>query len=268
MKYKFSKSRLHNAIESGMSNLSCEDIKNLIKKETRKSVNDIDADYIDLCFELLEIKQKENDNPSIRKRRILHKPIIKKVLLAAALFAVLMIATLTVSAEKFNLNIYKPITTVEKGNYRINLYFEPKDKKADGYRFTDTPFAKYLEEEYGISPVTLPEELINGNTHLYSMKGNRSDDAFGASFFSEIESFGNRGYIEICQNKTKDSLVGDYDFVTGVEEIHKVQANGMGVLIVDCGDHTVTKYIDAATEYTIHLEGDMDFALKFVNSIQ
>lgn len=54
MSNKFSKDELLYTIEHGLADLSSEEIKKLIQKETDKEPDDINMDYIELCFRLLE----------------------------------------------------------------------------------------------------------------------------------------------------------------------------------------------------------------------
>ena len=72
-------------IVSDFTDLSTDEIKALIQQEVDKGPDKLDTDYIDLCFELLSIKNKNSN----KKRIKFTKPT--KVLLAAALFVVVFV---------------------------------------------------------------------------------------------------------------------------------------------------------------------------------
>ena len=63
LKNKFSKQDLKKMIFSNTSNLSKEEIKSLIDKELSKNPENVDTDYIDMCFELMSICEKQNFSP-------------------------------------------------------------------------------------------------------------------------------------------------------------------------------------------------------------
>lgn len=62
-------------IFSNKSDLSKEEIKALIDKELSKNPEDVDTDYIDLCFELMSICEKSENNVVSIKPGYVKKPI-------------------------------------------------------------------------------------------------------------------------------------------------------------------------------------------------
>lgn len=54
---KFSEEELLRIADSGLADMSCEQIKQLIQKESQKNYEDINTDFIDLCFDVLSTKQ-------------------------------------------------------------------------------------------------------------------------------------------------------------------------------------------------------------------
>lgn len=61
MSNKFSEDELLYAIKHGLADLSREEIKKLIQKETDKHPDDINMEYIELCFRLLEEAENNSD---------------------------------------------------------------------------------------------------------------------------------------------------------------------------------------------------------------
>ena len=157
MKRKLSKKKLKKMIDSDFTDLSTEEIKALIQKEVNKGPDKLDTDYIDLCFELLAVKGNAKG-----KRVKFKKPA--KVLLVAAALMVVFISTVTASAQ-FNFDIPQNIAKLIDNNAEIDYNLENADTTADGYALLDSDFAKQLAD-YGITPVTFPEELIKDNLSL------------------------------------------------------------------------------------------------------
>ena len=104
MSKKFDKDDLLKIAESGLTDLSCERIKELIEKEASKNYEDINTDYIDLCFAALKIKQYGGSlalSEAVKNHQ--RKLTVRKALPFAAALIVIVAATLTVSNKAFNI---------------------------------------------------------------------------------------------------------------------------------------------------------------------
>ena len=135
------KKELLEMINSKLTDLSEDDIKVLINKELEKNTEEIDMDYIDLCYELLAIKKSNSQEKDIKvsnRRKII--PI--RVLIAVAIIILFVGTTFTVSAYFFNFNIPQHIAQLIEGNAQIDPNLENTDKTADSYLLTDTDLAK------------------------------------------------------------------------------------------------------------------------------
>lgn len=166
------------------TNLSTEEIKVLIQKEADKEPDEIDTDYIDLCFELLSMKS----NSSNAKKVKFTKPA--KILFAVAALMVVFISTITVSAQ-FNLNIPQKIAQLINGNAEIDYNLEYAHTTADRYALLDTDLAKQFVD-YGITPVTFPEEMIKGNCKITEIENKTIDETVS-------EDRGNYGFIIVLR---------------------------------------------------------------------
>lgn len=258
MKRKLSKKKLEKMIASDFTDLSTEEIKALIQKEVDKGPDEIDTDYIDLCFELLSIK-----NNSTNKRKIkLTKSA--KVLLAAAVLMVIFISTITVSAQ-FNLNIPQKIAQLINGNAEIDYNLENADTTADGYALLDTDLANRLVD-YGITPVTLPEEMIKENCKITKIESISSDD------ISNIVSIdfnynGQRGWLDIEQ-MSKELETAGVSTVMDIKSGQMINVNGMDILLFEQEGNCQIKYKDNLTTYDISLECDLETAIQFAETIK
>lgn len=258
MKNEISKKKLKKMIASDFTDLSTEEIKALIQKEVDKGPDEIDTDYIDLCFELLSIK-----NNSTNKRKIkLTKSA--KVLLAAAVLMVVFISTITVSAQ-FNLNIPEKIVQLINGNAEIDYNLENADTTANGYALLDTDLAKQIAD-YGITPVTLPEEMTKENCKITNFESVSSDDISNVVSI-DFDYNGQQGWLRIDKMSEKFETAG-VSTVMDIESGQMINANGMDILVFEQKNSCSIKYKDNFTTYDISLDCDMKTAIKFAESIK
>ena len=265
MSKKFDKDDLLKIAESGLTDLSCEKIKELIEKEAAKNYEDINTDYIDLCFTALKIKQ---NGGSLALSEIGKNPrrklTVRKALLFAAALIVLIAATLTVSAKVFN--IPKEISQLNGDTAEIDVNLEHADTTADGYALTDTELAKKIAE-FGISPITFPEEMINDNCEITKIENLTSEEAIARDALITFEYQGYTGDL-VIEQYTQDLKGIGYHEVMGVISGQMLSVNGMDILIYECEAGCKIIYKDNLTEYNISLFGDIETAIQFAESIK
>lgn len=258
MKKEISKKKLKKMIASDFTDLSTEEIKALIQKEVDKGPDEIDTDYIDLCFELLSIK-----NNSTNKRKIkLTKSA--KVLLAAAVLMVVFISTITVSAQ-LNLNIPQKMAQLINGNAEIDYNLENADTTADGYVLLDTELAKQIAD-YGITPVTFPEEMIKENSKITKIKLDMNEDVLKIVDI-DFEYNGQKGSLYIQQISENTGSTG-VNTVLDIKSGRMINVNGMDVLVLEQENSCSIRYKDNFTIYDIHLDCNLETAIKFAESIK
>lgn len=259
MKNKFSKQDLKKMIFSNTSNLSKEEIKTLIDKELTKNPEVVDTDYIDLCFELMSICEKSENNVVSIKPRFIKKPIM-----VAAVIMVLCISLISVSAIYFN--IPERIAQLVNGNAELQFPMENADTTADGYALLETDLAKELES-FGITPVTFPEALVGKNCKITKVENTTIDEniSLNADIYFSYNEF--EGNITITQFKP-------YDTMTGIGSVNDIKAgeiiniNGMDVLVFKQNEQTTIMYIDGLTYYDIDLHCDFETAKEFAQTIK
>lgn len=258
MKRKLSKKKLKKMIDSDFTDLSTEEIKALIQKEVDKGPDKLDTDYIDLCFELLSIK---NNNTNAKKVKFTKSA---KVLLIAATLMVVFISTITVSAQ-FNLNIPEKIVQLINGNAEIDYNLENADITADGYALLDSDLAKQLAD-YGITPVTFPEEMIKENSKITKIKLDMNEDVLKIVDI-DFEYNGQKGSLYIQQISENTGSTG-VNTVLDIKSGRMINVNGMDVLVFEQENSCSIRYKDNFTIYDIHLDCNLETAIKFAESIK
>lgn len=258
MKNEISKKKLKKMIASDFTDLSTEEIKALIQKEVDKGPDEIDTEYIDLCFDLLSIK-----NNSTNKRKIKLTKSAKS-LLAAAVLIVVFISTITVSAQ-FNLNIPEKIVQLINGNAEIDYNLENADTTADGYALLNTDLAKQLAD-YGITPVTLPEEMAKEKCKVIQIEDVSVDETWKIISI-DFDYNGKQGWLRIDQMSENLESTGVWS-VNDIESGKIIKVNGMDVLVFEQENDCSIIYKDNSTTYDISLDCDMKTAIKFAESIK
>lgn len=261
MPNKFGKEELLNAIDSRLNNLTEDEIKRLIEKELSKESDQIDMDYIDLCYDILETKRSGNVPYEIRKAKLTaRKPA--KAFFIAAVVAVFAVSTLTASAFVFD--IPEKIAQYINGNAEISL--ENADTTADGYALLDSELAKQLAE-FGISPVTLPEEMIKENCEITNIENLIVDERVALDVAIDFEYQGKPGGVLITQY-AYDTVWQGIDAADEILSGQMMNVNGMDVLVFEQKKSCSIRYKDNNTEYMIYLECDIDTAIQFARSIK
>ena len=161
------------ALYNGLPNLSDRELRQMIDRELEKDSSQIDMNYIDTCFDLMEMHA--DGKITVQPRRKWLKAVIVAALIAAA-----TVSAISVSAHLFNFNIPSEIAHKINGSAQIDPNLAEADTSAAGYALTASPVAKQLAE-LGISPVTLPRQLMQ--SHIQSVRTIQSDSVMTAARF-------------------------------------------------------------------------------------
>lgn len=244
-------------IDSDFTDLSTEEIKALIQKEVDKGPDKLDTDYIDLCFELLAAKG------NAKGKRVKFKKPAKLIIIAAAL-TVIFISTVTASAQ-FNFNIPQSIAKLIDNNAEIDYNLENADTTADGYALLDSDFAKQLAD-YGITPVTLPEEMTKENCKVIQIEDVSVDETWkiiSVDFYYNKQ----KGWLRVEQMSEEFETAG-VSTVMDIKSGQMININGMDILLFEQEGSYKIKYKDNNTTYDISLDCDSETAIKFAESIK
>lgn len=260
MNNKFSKNELLEMIDSKLTNLTEEEILELINNELSKDNEQVDMSYVDTCYDLLEIKRSGvvyTTKPKIKK------PI--KVLLIAAAFVVITVSSVTVSAQ-LNLNIPQKIAQLINGNAKIDYNLENADTTADGYALLDTDLAKRLAE-YDVYPITFPEAITKENCIINNIEDLTEDVSIFTCInieFKYDDFFGKMLISKYAKEKIWAGNTTDMNVVSG----QMINVNGLDVLVFEHNNYCIVLYKDKNTEYSLYIETDIDTAIKIVNTIK
>lgn len=125
------------ALYNGLPNLSDQELRLMIDRELEKDSSQIDMNYIDTCFDLMEMHA--DGRITVQPRRKWLKAVIVAALIAAA-----TVSAMSVSAHLFNFNIPSEIAHKINGSAQIDPNLAEADTSAAGYALTASPVAKQL----------------------------------------------------------------------------------------------------------------------------
>ncbi len=243
------------ALYNGLPNLSDRELRLMIDRELEKDSSQIDMNYIDTCFDLMEMHA--DGRITVRPRRKWLKAVI-----VAAVIATVAVSAVSVSAHLFNFDIPSEIAHKISGNAQIDPNLAEADTSAAGYALTDTEPAKELAD-LGISPVTLPRQLAQGD--IQSVRTIQSDNTMTSAQVL-FEADGTAGDLTVTRYATANDWEGK-DRVTDIESGKLVHANGLDILVLTRDDSCTLRYRDGNTEYDLYLECDEDTAVAFARSM-
>lgn len=174
------KAKLEKMLDSGLCELTKEELTALIDSELAKDESEIDTDYIDVCFALMQTAEESVKRPVLTVKRFARVTVI------AAAIVVVFISTLTVTAQIFNVNPFtKPKDKHITASTNVNSIktTRPHKNKAD----------KSPENSTTLSVVTVPDFLLENYTKEEIENNERLNDRFVIEFepvYKESEYYG------------------------------------------------------------------------------
>lgn len=250
--------------ESGLFDLSCEELKEIIKTESEKEYENINTDLIDLCFDILATKEEYTNALPVKKNS--HRKIKIRNTIIAAVFIVSIAVVTTASAQFFNFNIPKEISSWFEGHARTEINLKLADTTADGYLLEDSDLVKGLQAQ-GLYPITLPEELIKENSEIIKIDNITTDSTISLDIYIKFNYNNALGTLAVSQYSEDFEWTGemvDMDVLSA----EMIKVNGMDVLIFEHENNCTICYKDNFTTYEIYIETDFETAKLFAQSIK
>lgn len=292
-------SELNKASEDIISDdllVSEEAIEAIIEEELAKSEAEIDTDLIDFCADLLldiqdgklspvtakidaavlpscEIPKETcaNEPPAdngklkeIKKRKRYRR--LGRSLLIAALVSMVCMFTLSASAKAFDFRIDDALLSVFNKD-TVKLDFGQAKTQPEQYSDERNALVQELKEN-GISPVNLPEALINGDWQIGEITYDKQVSSNVATIEISNEKYKQRGGIVMTYFSDFPSD-GFADIILESETGEQLTINGVDVLIIKQKKYTVVKYDDVNSQirYSIMLPCSQEEAVTIMNTL-
>ncbi len=196
----------------------------------------------------------------INRQNLTHHAF-KKIIIVAAVIAVLAVASLSVYAAISDTTILDGL--VEIYNKYIVVRFDKIDDKADDYKMLGTELAQELKEN-GIYPVLLPEALLGKETQITEIKYQYTE--FIVSVNISFIYGGENGNIIISKY---NSLVpiGECEHPYA-KDVIMIDANGISIYVLEQNKKGTITFLDGQIEYTIVSSMSFKQAIEFAKTIK
>ncbi len=242
---------------NGLEDLTYEQLQARIKEESEKDPEEIDMDYVDFCFRLLEQKK-----PQAKK----HVRYSMKITIAVAAVLIVLVSSFGALAG-FRSQKTDDFVQVKNGIVIVDWSVENAKTTAESHALMNTELGKQIQT-FGISPITVPEGLIKENGTINEIQNTTADAALSTEVTVEFRYSDYDGQLVLTQYSQTYEKNGK---TTLSDVIHSraIQVNGMGILLFEQKDRCVILYKDGLTYYKIDLNcADIDTALQLAKSIR
>lgn len=239
---------LYEILKSKSETLSSAEIESIMNEELDKSPEDMDTDLIDLCLEALNTVDEEKLNRKKRKYRF------GRVIIAAAVFALVIGITIPVCAKYLSINVPAGIVTIYKECFNIDL--TNKNDVID--------IASKLERD-GIDGIILPEIMFNTTTTIADYHCENSDSSVTIEF--AFHNNDTNGYVTIEKYNSYDFLIRNKKASSDFENFKTIITDNINILVFGTDNYSYISYIVGNTEYNITLECNYDYAYQIAKTI-
>ena len=183
-----------------------------------------------------------------------------KPALAAAIAVLLLLFGVTAATAVLRPELFDPLVRFYNDRIRIG---HADEASAGEYAFSGSALAKDLAD-HGITPVLLPEALVNGTYHVDAPEYDITELIRSANIrFSD----GNTRGTLVIGVYAPGAALPDTDY-EAAENVETLDTGSIVCRIFDQPDHTVIDFSDGRTVYTVLLEGDREAAVRFAESIR
>ncbi len=252
--------------------LTLEEIEAMMDAETEKPMDEMDTELIDLCaavlakaynpefkeYELPEMYRPwEDKNTKPAKKKV----PLRRILLVAAVLALVLAVALPVGAMLFESEVSDSIIGFYSDFFRINLN-------------KDEPTAAAEDDAVNVSADTLesfmlPQALLS-DEYEKTIKTDKTGHMTTIWVFVDKEEQGVSGLITITQyNDSNHNMTnGKADIPYNSFRYYKeFSTNNKPIIIFSDGDKSYINYSNGATNYEINLTCDLDTMVSIAETI-
>lgn len=194
-------------------------------------------------------------------RQSLTHHAFKKIIIVAAVIAVLAVASLSVYAAISDTTILDGL--VEIYNKYIVVRFDKIDDKADDYKMLGTGLAQELKEN-GIYPVLLPEALLNEETHITEIEYKIADGIITVNIHFRFKK--EKGYLTIDYYEPP-GFIGESEY-PNAKNVTVVETSGIQVYVFEQNRKGSIVYKDGTSQYGIFSSMTYEQAIEFAKTIK
>lgn len=209
---------------------SLEEIEQLMDEELEKPSEEIDAELVDMCLQILT---KEPETEHIEKPKSKRK-IVKftKMLIAAALIAMFVVLSLPATADIYDIDVFENTVVQKIGNFfKITFREEKEVDLTKNFPGID------------LSKNTLPDFIFDENCVITDLKSQVIDGDGIIKFSFQMKDSEISGYVDIFVPKKFDkNQLKEYNINSNYSKIKELHVNGVRVFVISNGEENLIRY--------------------------
>ncbi|MCH5316066.1 MAG: hypothetical protein J1E81_09135 [Eubacterium sp.] len=239
---------LYEILNSKSEILSSVEIESILNDELDKSPEEMDTDLIDLCLDALNTVDEEKLNKQKKTYRL------GKILIAAAIFALVIGITIPVCAKLLNINVPDGIVAFYKDCFHVDL--SPNEYVDD--------IAGQLEQD-GIENAILPKIVFYKESVISHYL--RTDDTNAIILNFDFTNDNIDGSVTIQKYNEYNFYSGKRNISLDFEDIEYIKQNDVEILVFSKDDLSYIYYTVDKAEYSIVLDSNFETAYQIAKSI-
>lgn len=242
-----------------------QNLSRIIEEELEKPEEEMDTELIEYCLDRLNKLQateihseeiKDIDKSNIKQTKVKYKRII----VVAAVLAVIFIGTFSASATIFNVSLFGGV--VELYNDYIRINFDKIDND-DGYEFLGTELKNQLINN-GFEVVRLPEAFFSDEYEITNIEYETGEFINLANITFKIKN--STGSINISEYSMEE-IVPDVEFLNVTGNVEELTIGNIKIYCFIQKDAAAITYRDGLSIYYIQIPINLVEAIAFAKTI-
>lgn len=238
----------------------------MLDKELAKPPEEMDTELVDLCLDALDgkfdnipentVDDNTADNDCDAKSKNKKRVKIGRVLLIAAIVAIILGLSLTAGAKFLSIEASDDVVQYSADGFSVNL----KNSNNDD-------ILSVLEND-GLSNIVLPAEITNGTYEISNYNLDTNDENAVKYTFDIHSNKLNTGKVSIrVYNDNFDFSNGERKISSEFENVKQIDKENYSILVFGDNENSLIYYIVNNVEYSIDINIDFSTAYEIAKGI-
>lgn len=238
----------------------------MLDEELAKPPEEMDTDLVDLCLDALDGKfdnipnstadKISADNDCDAKSKNKKRVKIGRILLIAAIVALILGLSVTVGAKFLSIDASEDVVQYSDDGFNVNL----KNNTSDD-------IISVLEND-GLNNIVLPAEITDGTYEVSNYKLiTNSDKSTEYTFDIVSNRFGIVHMVIQTYNNSFDFSIGERTVSSEFENVKQIDNENYSILVFGDSEDSLIYYIIDNVEYSIDINIDFSTAYEIAKGI-
>lgn len=245
---------------------SSKEIKEMLDEELAKPPEEMDTDLVDLCLDALDGKfdnipnstadKISADNDCDAKSKNKKRVKIGRILLIAAIVALILGLSVTVGAKFLSIDASEDVVQYSDDGFNVNL----KNNTSDD-------IISVLEND-GLNNIVLPAEITDGTYEISNYKLNTTDEETAKYTFDiNSDKFGSGNVSIRIYNDNFDFSIGERKANSDFQNVTQIDKDNYIVLVFGDDEDSYLYYLINNVEYEIVIKSDFSTAYEMAKGM-